>query len=107
MTPIKEIDVQKVKERVDGATATVADIRDPASYQSSRIPNAVHLTDDNVLRFLSDTDKEKPLALYCYHGISSQGAAAYFTGQGLKEVYSMAGGFEGWMMAFSGSVEAS
>jgi len=33
-------------------------------------------------------------------------AAGCFTGQGFEKVYSMTGGFEGWMMAFSGSVEA-
>jgi len=33
------------------------------------------------------------------------GAAANFAGQGFEKVYSMTGGFEGWMMAFSGSVE--
>ncbi len=86
--------------------ATTADIREPGSYLSSHIPNAVHLTDENVQQFLSDTAKENPLVVYRYHGISRQGAADCFTGQGFEKVYSMTGGFEGWVMAFSGSVEA-
>ena len=50
-----------------------------------------------------DTDKNKPLVVYCYHGISSQGAAAYFSEKGFKEVSSMIGGFEGWLSAFPNS----
>ena len=100
MTAIKEIDVQKVKEMADADSATIVDIRDPASFKSGHIPNAVHLSDDNVKQFISDTNKGNPLVVYCYHGISSQGAAAYFSEQGFKEATSMIGGFESWQYTF-------
>ena len=105
MASINEIDVQKVKEMGENGSATIVDIRDSASFQSGHIPNALHLSDDTVQEFISDTDKEKPLVVYCYHGISSQGAAAYFTEQGFKEVSSMIGGFEGWSSAYPNSVK--
>ena len=100
MAKIKEIDVQKVKEMADAGSAMIVDIRDPASFKSGHIPNAVHLSDDNVKQFISDTNKGNPLVVYCYHGISSQGAAAYFSEQGFKEVTSMIGGFESWQYTF-------
>ena len=103
MTSVNEIDVQKVKEMGDDGSATIVDIRDPQSFQSGHIPNAIHLSDDTVKEFISNTDKEKPLVVYCYHGISSQGAAAYFSDQGFKEVLSMAGGFENWRVVFPNS----
>jgi thiosulfate sulfurtransferase len=34
--------------------------------------------------------------VYCYHGQTSQGAAAYLLDQGFREVYSVIGGFERW-----------
>ena len=105
MIPINEIDIQKVKEMGENGSATIVDIRDSASFQSGHIPNAIHLSDDTVQQFVSSTDKEKPLIVYCYHGISSQGAAAYFSEQGFKEVSSMTGGFEGWRAVFSDSNE--
>ena len=104
MDSIKQIDVHKVKEIEGNDSATIVDIRDPASYQAGHIPNAIHLSDNTVEKFISDTDKNKPLVVYCYHGISSQGAAAYFSEQGFKEVSSMIGGFEAWRIAFSDSV---
>ena len=104
MDPIKQIDVHKVKEMEDNASATIVDIRDPASYQTGHIPNAIHLSDNTVQQFILDTDKNKPLVIYCYHGISSQGAAAYFSEQGFQEVSSMTGGFESWQASFYDSV---
>ena len=101
MITVNEIDVQKVKEMVDKNSVTIVDIRDSASFHSGHISNAIHLTDDTVQQFISNTDKEKPLVIYCYHGISSQGAAAYFSENGFKEVSSMIGGFESWKTVFN------
>ena len=107
MTLVKAIDVQKVKELEENGSATIVDIRDLASFQSGHIPGAVHLNDDTVNQFISSIDKEKPLVVYCYHGISSQGAAAYFSEQGFKEVSSMMGGIEAWRFAFPLSMDVS
>ena len=104
MISINEIDVQKVKKITENGSATIVDIRDSASFQSAHIPNAIHLTDDTVQEFISNTDKKKPLVVYCYHGISSQGAAAYFSEKGFQEVSSMTGGFESWRASFSDSI---
>ena len=104
MISVNEIDVQKVKKITENGSAAIVDIRDSASFQSAHIPNAIHLTDNTVQEFISNTDKKKPLVVYCYHGISSQGAAAYFSEQGFQEVSSMTGGFESWQASFSDSV---
>ncbi|CRR54182.1 Thiosulfate sulfurtransferase GlpE [Pseudomonas aeruginosa] len=36
----------------------------------------------------------------CYHGNSSQSAAAYFIQQGFSDVYSLDGGFELWRSVY-------
>jgi thiosulfate sulfurtransferase len=36
----------------------------------------------------------------CYHGNSSQSAAAYLVSQGFSEVYSLDGGFELWRTTY-------
>ena len=105
MISVNEIDVKKVKEMVDNGSVTIVDIRDPASFRSAHIPDAIHLSDGSVQKFISDTDKDKPLVVYCYHGISSQGAAAYFSEQGFKDVSSMIGGFENWRLVFNASTD--
>ena len=103
MAPIKQTDVHQVKQLEGNHSATIIDIRDSASFNAGHIPNAIHLSDSTVEQFIIDTDKNKPLVVYCYHGISSQGAAAYFSENGFNEVSSMIGGFEGWLSAFPNS----
>ncbi len=99
MPPFQEIDIHKVNEMLEQKNVNIVDIRDPASYSSGHIPTAVSVSDGNVQECTKNTDKDKPLVVCCYHGISSQGAAAYFAEQGFKEVYSMTGGFEAWQSA--------
>ena len=92
----KELDPHKAQEMVEEGSVNVIDIRDPGSYSAGHIPSAVSLNDTNVKEFIESADKEKPLIVYCYHGISSRGAAEYLSQNGFKEVYSMTGGFEAW-----------
>ena len=103
MALIKQTDVHQVKQLEGNDSVTIVDIRDSASFNAGHIPNAIHLSDSTVEQFIIDTDKNKPLVVYCYHGISSQGAAAYFSKNGFNEVSSMIGGFEGWVSAFPNS----
>ena len=92
----KELDPHKAQEMVEEGSVNVIDIRDPGSYSAGHIPSAVSLNDTNIKEFIESTDKEKPLIVYCYHGISSRGAAEYLSQNGFKEVYSMTGGIEAW-----------
>lgn len=96
MTDWKEISVQETREKIDSGDVEIIDIRDQGSYEMAHIPGAIQLTKQNVDEFMSKVDKDKSVIVYCYHGISSQGAASFFAEQGFKEVYSMAGGFEAW-----------
>lgn len=96
MDNFEQIDVSFVKNLITGKDVTVVDIRDEDSYKAEHIPGAISLNDGNLESFLREADKDKPLICYCYHGISSQSAASYFSGQGFSKVYSMIGGFEEW-----------
>lgn len=89
------ISVAQAAELIEQGAA-VADIRDPQSYQNGHMPTAVNLSNDNLPQFITDADLDQPLIVCCYHGISSQSAAAYLVQQGFDTVYSMDGGFEQW-----------
>jgi thiosulfate sulfurtransferase len=92
----REISVREARQMFDSGKALFIDVRDPGSYQAARVPGALQLNDTNVGEFVAKTDKAKPIVCYCYHGHTSQGAAAYLADQGFKEVYSVIGGFESW-----------
>ena len=92
----KRISVTEAKALLSAQEVTVIDVRDAGSFEAARIDGASHVADHNVQDFVGATDKSKPLLVYCFHGNSSQGAAAYFVEQGFAEVYSMDGGYEAW-----------
>jgi len=96
MEEFKEISVEEASRLWKAGQASFVDVRDPASYEAAHIPGAFALNDGNVQDFVAKTEKAKPLVVYCYHGHTSQGAAAYLMDQGFKEVYSVIGGFERW-----------
>ena len=49
---------------------------------------------------IAAADLDAPLVVVCYHGNSSQSAAAYFIQQGFSDVYSLDGGFELWRSVY-------
>lgn len=96
MNDVPELTVEEAAERLRAGTAVFVDVRDPMSYDEAHVPGAVRVNDDNLETFVSTADKSRPLIVYCYHGFSSMGGAAYFLENGFAEVYSMTGGFEEW-----------
>ena len=80
--------------------AVLVDIRDPHSYARNHITGAHHLDNHSLADFIARADFDQPLIVSCYHGISSQSAAAYLAHQGFSAVYSLDGGFELWQATF-------
>ncbi|MBZ0271707.1 thiosulfate sulfurtransferase GlpE [bacterium] len=95
---IPQIDIDEARRRLSEGKTLFVDVRDPMSFNRARVPGALRVSDANVEEFVRETDKERCLIVYCYHGHTSLGGAAYFLDQGFREVYSMIGGFEAWRM---------
>lgn len=101
MTEFKRIPAQEAHAlREQGAV--VVDIRDQQTFESSHITDSLHLDNHSLADFIANADLDKPLVVVCYHGNSSQSAAAYLVGQGFSDVYSMDGGFELWRATYPG-----
>lgn len=96
----EHINPAQLKELIEKDSVTVVDIRDLNSFQMGHITNATMLTNDNVADFLANTSQDENVVVCCYHGNSSQGAAQYLAEQGLKNVFSLDGGFEMWKLSF-------
>ncbi|MEL7937828.1 thiosulfate sulfurtransferase GlpE [Pseudomonas delhiensis] len=82
------------------AGAQVVDIRDPQSYAMGHVSGSRHIDNYSVADFIRLADLDAPLLVFCYHGNSSQSAAAYFVQQGFTDVYSVDGGFELWRSVY-------
>ena len=80
--------------------AVVVDVRDPQSFAAGHIAGSKHLDNHSLHDFIAKADLDQPLIVACYHGNSSQSAAAYLVGQDFAEVYSLDGGFELWRATY-------
>jgi len=89
----KCISITEAKAVIKSKNAAFVDIRDESSFSNSHIPNAIHLTKNNMDTFLKNKNKYDHLIVYCYHGILSRDAAEFLMNQGFKNVYSLNGGF--------------
>jgi len=83
-------------ELISTRAVTLVDVGDASSYGAARIPGATHLDNQSVQGFVESSDRSLPVLVYCYHGNSSQSAAAWLVEKGFTEVYSLDGGFEYW-----------
>ena len=106
MTDFKRIPPEQAQALRDQG-AVVVDIRDPQAYAAGHIKNATHLDNHSLHDFIAKADLDAPLIVACYHGNSSQSAAAYLAGQGFSEVYSLDGGFELWRATYPGETDQS
>ena len=92
----KRIQATDCRQLIDSQNVILLDIRDPQSYQAGHMENALHIEAIDVPQFIAEFPDDTHLVICCYHGNSSQSAAAYFCEQGIKDVYSLDGGYEGW-----------
>jgi thiosulfate sulfurtransferase len=92
----QRISLSQALELISARAPALVDVRDERSFIQSHIPGALHLDNQSARQFVDETDKKRPVVVYCYHGNSSQGAAAWLSAQGFEEVYSLDGGFELW-----------
>jgi len=96
MIKFKDINIEDAKQLIQSQNVTLADIRDLDSYNTSHIEGAIHVTNDSLQSFIQDSDLDRPLIVYCFHGHSSQSAAQFLLEQGFEEVYSLIGGYTLW-----------
>ncbi|MGR6980368.1 thiosulfate sulfurtransferase GlpE [Testudinibacter sp. P27/CKL/0425] len=98
-TEIETITPQQAWQQVQDGSAVLLDIRDLRNYSFRRAPQAFHLTNQSYGAFLDQYDYEFPILVMCYHGVSSLNVAHFLLEQGFDHVYSVKGGFDGWLRA--------
>ncbi|MCD7040316.1 MULTISPECIES: thiosulfate sulfurtransferase GlpE [Pseudomonas fluorescens group] len=86
--------------------AVVVDIRDQPTYAAGHITGAQHVDNVNIADFIRAADLDAPVIVACYHGNSSQSAAAYLVSQGFSDVYSLDGGFELWRTTYPAEISS-
>jgi len=104
---VREIDVASVRARLDkGERPRLIDVREDDEWSKGHIPGALHLGRGILERDIEKAmpDKGQELILYCGGGFRSALSAESLQKMGYKNVWSMDGGWRGWLAA-QGKVE--
>lgn len=101
----KHISAVDAKLLLENPATVIVDIRDEQSFAAGRVKGALPLDSAGVQAFITDADMDAPVIVCCYHGHSSQPAAAYLVSQGFDDVYSLDGGFTEWQQRYPDQCE--
>ncbi|MCS6826293.1 MAG: rhodanese-like domain-containing protein [Caldilinea sp.] len=99
-----ELTPREVQERLrSDAPPLLLDVREPYEWRQVRIPGALHIPMNSVPERLNTLPSDRPIVVFCAHGIRSFGVTYFLRQQGL-EAYNLAGGITQWQMQ-GGEVE--
>src|SRR2546421_9130945 len=74
------------------------DIRTREEWDAVRIDGAVRMSQDTMQEILGKWPREQLMVIYDHTGKQSLDAAAYFQGQGFKNVRCLRGGIDAWAL---------
>jgi len=105
MTSYTRISCTDAQDLMSSKDVNIVDIRDLNSFNAGHIFDAEHIDNHSIANYISETEHDVPVIICCYHGNSSQQAAAYLADQGFLEVYSLDGGYEQWQSNYPAQCE--
>ncbi|MCE9520284.1 MAG: rhodanese-like domain-containing protein [Verrucomicrobia bacterium] len=98
---ISPVELQKLLLSSAPRAFRLIDVREEDEFAICQIDGAeliplAQVAEQAPLRLL---EKEKPIVVYCHHGMRSAHAAQVLRHLGYKEVYNLTGGIEAWAEA--------
>jgi len=91
----REITPMDLRDLLAHDAVTLIDVREPWESQICSIEGGTLLPMNSLPQRLQDIPQERPVALYCHHGIRSLLAAQFLSTYGF-EALSLAGGISRW-----------
>ena len=93
--PVSEIEPRELKELLASGQVTLIDIREPWEAEICSIEGGTLVPMRSLPQRLQEIPADKPVALYCHHGVRSLMAAGFMAQRGY-DALSLAGGIAAW-----------
>jgi adenylyltransferase/sulfurtransferase len=101
------ITAQELKELLDSDKPVhLVDVREPAEWEIVRIPGAVLVPKDEILRghALAELPQDKQIVMYCKTGVRSAETLAAVKSAGFKDAVHVQGGVTAWVRQIDSSL---
>ncbi len=91
--------VQDIKAALDtGEDFVLLDCRNDNERSMCRIEPSLHIPMPQTPERIGELPADKPIVVYCHHGVRSRQVAGFLLEQGFADVRSMAGGIDAWSL---------
>jgi rhodanese-related sulfurtransferase len=99
--PIREITVEQLAESLaGGAGPALVDVRTEGEHAIAALPASTLVPLHELAERLDEVShlRERPVVVYCHHGVRSKSGAAILEAAGFRDVVSLRGGIDAWSL---------
>ncbi|MGE9290492.1 MAG: rhodanese-like domain-containing protein [Puniceicoccales bacterium] len=80
------------------------DVREPFEVQTAHLSPDLHLPMQTIVGRYGDIPTDRPIIVYCHHGMRSLRVTEYLRSRGIDQAQSMAGGIDAWSLEIDPTV---
>jgi rhodanese-related sulfurtransferase len=92
-----QVDVEELNAALQaGQDVQLLDVREDWEFTLARLEGALWIPLAELGRRLEELDRQRPLVVYCHHGIRSLHAALALRSRGFEQARSLRGGIDRW-----------
>ncbi len=108
VNPAWEVHPTDIQQRLhNGEDLLLLDVRQPREWNAARLEGAVLIPLHELSSRAADelaAWKDRPIIVYCHHGVRSLNATAFLRKRNFANVHSLAGGIEAWSLIIDPNV---
>jgi sulfur-carrier protein adenylyltransferase/sulfurtransferase len=102
---VQELTPRDLAERLRrGDAVDLIDVREPYEWRIARIEGARLIPLGRIGASVPELPRDRPIVLYCHHGVRSRAACEFLVAQGFDAVWNLSGGIDQWSADVDSSV---
>ena len=96
----EEVSPEELRVLLDNEAVRLIDCREPDEYALCRIGGAVQIPLQQIPAEIEAVrgEGDRPVVVYCHHGMRSLNATQFLRARGLADVFSLRGGIDAWSL---------
>lgn len=80
------------------------DVREDDEVELVTLPDSLHIPMNLIPIRQNEIPDDKPIVLYCHHGMRSMQVALYLQEAGFEDLYNLSGGIDAWSLTVDPSL---
>ncbi len=93
---MRQISAKELQQRLQQASVTILDVREPWEYEKAHIEGSVHIPMGQIPQRHNELSPEQEIVVMCHHGMRSLQVSQYLEKTGFTNIANLAGGIDAW-----------